>query len=198
MKLTRWFSGEAKRIYAHIRESGDRRERRELVELIRRKEGRVRARDLQRAGRFQTSEDATQALQDLVNHRLGRWEKSEPGPTGGRPSRVFVLSGPPDVDTTDKTEASKTVSSDLSSVDRVEEEVAQEEVDGVSSDSSVLSSVSNVGDDIGEEGVSSDSSVLSSVSNVGDDIGEEEGHGVSSSVDDRDEVGEDEEATWTA
>lgn len=46
-----------------------------------------------RKGSFRSSDDAEQALADLALRGLGKWENSDPGPTGGRPTRRFVPTG---------------------------------------------------------------------------------------------------------
>ncbi len=87
--MARWFGQEAKRVYAMMGESEDERDDRELVELIRRKGGRITARTLQ-AGkrRYRDPGEAETALDRLAKAGFGRWDIE---PTVGRPRRDFVL-----------------------------------------------------------------------------------------------------------
>ncbi len=91
--LGQWFKHEISRIYAELSEPEDARKIRQLVEVIRRKGGRITARELQQATRtYRASSDkAEDALDQLVTARLGQWEPSPPGQGGGRPTRVFRL-----------------------------------------------------------------------------------------------------------
>ncbi|MEX1090137.1 MAG: DUF3987 domain-containing protein [Phycisphaeraceae bacterium] len=98
--LSRWFGGEARRIYSMLGESDEERDGRRLVELVERKGGTITPRELQRASRaYATAEAAELALADLVGAGAGRWEPQGPGPKGGRAVRVFTLHAPT-VDTT--------------------------------------------------------------------------------------------------
>jgi hypothetical protein len=86
--LVRWFGAEDRRIYAMLNEDRGQSERRELVELIRRRGGTITARELQQASRrFPNAEAATAALAGLVDAKLAEWV---PGATvngrGGRPT----------------------------------------------------------------------------------------------------------------
>jgi hypothetical protein len=90
--LARWFGGEDRRIYAALHESGEETERRELVELIRRRGGKITVRELQRAGRrYTTAEAAETALGALAKKGIGEWVPSLDSPMGGQPTRVFRL-----------------------------------------------------------------------------------------------------------
>ncbi len=102
VRLSRWFCGEARRVYALLSESEEERDIRELVELVRAKGGRISVRELMRSkARYAHSADcAREALGKLVAMRLGHWEPPNPSQAGGRPSEVFVLN---DNDKTDKT-----------------------------------------------------------------------------------------------
>ncbi|MBN1554422.1 MAG: DUF3987 domain-containing protein [Phycisphaerae bacterium] len=103
--LSRWFGQETRRVYAILDETEEDRERRELVELIERHGGNITARELMRSCRAyntSTAEVAEQALAELVQAELGRWEDAESKPRGGRPTRRFVLSRRVDVDKTSK------------------------------------------------------------------------------------------------
>jgi len=90
--LSRWFGQETRRVYDILNESEEDRNRRELIERIMRKSGRLTARDLQRCSRaYPTSEAAEAALDDLVEAGFGRWEQLPAGEKGGRPTRRFRL-----------------------------------------------------------------------------------------------------------
>lgn len=103
--LSRWFGQETRRVYAILEETDDNRNRRGLVELVQRHGGSVTARQLMRSSRaYPTSEAAEEALNGLVQDRLGRWEDAGPTEQGGRPTRRFVLVDSVDVDRTPKTQ----------------------------------------------------------------------------------------------
>ena len=88
--LSRWFAHEARRLYESLAETDEDRERRELVELIGRKGGRMTARELMRSSsRYRGStDDAEAALQSLVEGEFGRWEMVS---TATNQRRDFVL-----------------------------------------------------------------------------------------------------------
>lgn len=89
IELADWFGGEARRVYGLFTESADDRANRELVELIRRRGGRIAARDLQMGVRqYRAAGAAESALTHLVRAGHGRWEVV---PTGRRPRTDFVL-----------------------------------------------------------------------------------------------------------
>jgi hypothetical protein len=93
IELSDWFGNEARRVYGLFVEDDADRERRELVELIRRKNGSVTARELARSyQKFRGPGKAELALDELGKAGLGRWSVVPPGPLGGRPARVFTLS----------------------------------------------------------------------------------------------------------
>jgi hypothetical protein len=101
IELSDWFGNEAQRVYGLFVEDAVDQERRELVELIRRKGGSVTPRDLMRCCRkFKQSAEAEAALIELVSAKLGRWESIPAGIRGGHPTRVFQLVDTVDVDTT--------------------------------------------------------------------------------------------------
>ncbi len=92
VELAKWFRYEAERVYAIIEESETEVERRQVVELIQRKGGRITANDLRRCSRrFATSDEAEKCLDELATAGAGVWETSEHGRAGGRPTRVFRL-----------------------------------------------------------------------------------------------------------
>jgi hypothetical protein len=101
IKLAQWFKNEARRVYAMLSESDDDRHERWLIERIERKGGSVTARDLMRSShQWPTALKAEAALDDLVTAKYGRWVEQTPSSKGGRPTRVFVLAGNADTDTT--------------------------------------------------------------------------------------------------
>ncbi len=97
--LVGWFGNEARRVYQTFSENDEDRDHRELLGLIDRKQGRITAREVQRAmTQYRGSaEDAEQALNRLVDAGLGSWSVEE---TGGRPVSVFSRSDPATCDTT--------------------------------------------------------------------------------------------------
>jgi hypothetical protein len=102
VSLSRWFGNEARRVYAILGESDEQRDQRRLVEVIQRKGGSVTVRDLMRSTRmFPNAEEAVRALDELSKAGYGHWEDPPIGPTGGHPTRRFVLD--PGVDTIPET-----------------------------------------------------------------------------------------------
>jgi hypothetical protein len=103
IKLSNWFGGEAKRVYAVLGETHDEQVQRDLVELIRRKGGLATPRELQRwrDRQFPTSDAAETGLRSLVSAGYGRFNTDIPGPTGGRPAFRFTLT---DTDTTSESQ----------------------------------------------------------------------------------------------
>lgn len=91
--LARWFTDQARRVYAMIDESEAERAHRELLEMIERSGGSVTKRVLMQwsRARFPTAGDAQDALDGLAADGLGRWEYPKPGPLGGHPEARFVL-----------------------------------------------------------------------------------------------------------
>jgi hypothetical protein len=90
--LSDWFGGEARRVYGLFAESNVDREQRELVEWIRRKGGRVTAREAQQGHRrFKTADEAEAALTELFEAGFGQWSLT---PTATKPRREFILSTP--------------------------------------------------------------------------------------------------------
>jgi len=94
--MARWFAYEAERVYMVLHETDQDKERRQIIELIGRKGGKITPRGLRQSmRRFKDSTDeAEQALDELVQAGIGTWEQSNPGGRGGRPTRVFSLSTP--------------------------------------------------------------------------------------------------------
>lgn len=89
IELTEWFKHEARRLYAMLGESQEDRDCRNLIELIKRKGGRITPRELTRASRkYQPTEVAERVLIELVVNGKGRWESVK---TNGAPRREFVL-----------------------------------------------------------------------------------------------------------
>jgi hypothetical protein len=99
--LSRWFGGEARRVYGVLGEDPDATDRRRLVEMIERKGGAVTARDVQR-GCWWLRETGTAeaALSAMVKAGVGRWADAPTTAKGGRPSRVFRLTTASTIDVT--------------------------------------------------------------------------------------------------
>ncbi|MGC1273446.1 MAG: YfjI family protein [Planctomycetaceae bacterium] len=93
IRLTDWFGNEARRVYGLFGETDDDRDRREVIDLIERRGGRITERELSRSGprRFREPGAAETALQGLVATGLARWEHIRTTDRGGRPTRVCVL-----------------------------------------------------------------------------------------------------------
>lgn len=92
-ELARWFVNEAERVYATLAEQPTDRATRQLRELIARKSGRMRPRDLQRSrnDKYPTVAAAELALDGLVSDGYGTWEDEPTTAKGGTPTRVFVM-----------------------------------------------------------------------------------------------------------
>jgi DNA polymerase-1 len=104
--LCHWFANEARRIYATLSESTEERDARRLVEWIQARGGKVTVKELQHSNnrKYPTADEAAAALNSLTEVGAARWEDRPPGPRGGRPTRVCVLSNPGDeTDQTDET-----------------------------------------------------------------------------------------------
>ena len=90
--LSRWFGIEARRVYAILSETPEQREHRRLVEMIESRGGSVTARDVFKSSRrYSSTSDAESVLDSLAKAGVGHWEHPKPGPSGGRPTRHFVL-----------------------------------------------------------------------------------------------------------
>ncbi|NOT02349.1 MAG: DUF3987 domain-containing protein [Phycisphaerales bacterium] len=89
--LADWFANEAERVYGALAESGEDRERRQLVEWIRRRGDAVTVRELTHGTRrFRGRGDAArEALNGLALAGLGAWRND--GARDGRPSELFHL-----------------------------------------------------------------------------------------------------------
>ena len=92
--MARWFAHEAERVCAVLHETNEDKESRQIIELVVRKGGRITATELRQSmRRFRDStEEAEQALDELVKAGIGTWGQVDPGSRGGRPTRVFRLS----------------------------------------------------------------------------------------------------------
>lgn len=87
--IARWFIGETERIYDLIGEPDDDRDRRELIELIRRNGGSITTTVLaDKSRKYRGNGAAAAALDDLVYAGLA---KTETITTGGRPATVYRL-----------------------------------------------------------------------------------------------------------
>lgn len=104
--LAQWFGYEAARVYQVLDESSETGLLRQVLDLVRRRGGRITANDLRRRSRrIETTEDAERVLGSLVDAGLGYWEDQPPGEVGGRPTRTFVLQ---DADSVSVSETPKT------------------------------------------------------------------------------------------
>jgi len=88
-----WFKYEIKRVYSILKEGEIEQEKRQLIEFVRSKKGRISVRNLQRLNaKYKDSTLVAEAgLQELVDIGWGEWEYKKPGPTGGAPTKVFVI-----------------------------------------------------------------------------------------------------------
>src|SRR5262249_2492342 len=119
--LTKWFKGEARRVYAMLDESDPERDQRRLVEWIERKGGSVTAHEVQQGCRWLKAPGAAEAaLEELTKAGRGTWRDAPTTPKGGRPSRVFDLSTPSTVYETPATHVEKGGSVDVDTVDAAE------------------------------------------------------------------------------
>lgn len=92
VELARWFGREARRVYQVLRESDDDRDKRRLVDLIRRNGGTMTARDLSRAiSSYHSVKLASDAFSALAEAGLGTWAPRNPSSKGGRPTFLFTL-----------------------------------------------------------------------------------------------------------
>lgn len=92
VRVTRWFCGESARVYGVLAETPAATDRRDLIELIRRRGGSITARNLRRANRrFTTTEAAAASLAQLVEDGIADWVDVTPGDQGGRPTRTCRL-----------------------------------------------------------------------------------------------------------
>lgn len=91
--IARWFKNEVRRVYGTLAETEQEREFREVIELLRRRGGRISARELcQSSRRFRGNTEAAEAfLMELHRKKVGRWVSIPAGPSGGRPTREFEL-----------------------------------------------------------------------------------------------------------
>ncbi|MFO0881141.1 MAG: DNA polymerase [Gemmataceae bacterium] len=93
--LARWFGQETERVYGVLEESDQERDTRHLVELLRKRGGRITTRELMRASRttHPDAETALSALRQLVEAGLARWLEVENPRAGGSPTRAVELVG---------------------------------------------------------------------------------------------------------
>jgi hypothetical protein len=91
--LARWFADEARRVMAMLGETEQERTLRCLLEFIRARGGSITARQLQRANcrKYRTADDATAALDTLIQAGLGEWVEKPTTDHGGCPTRTFNL-----------------------------------------------------------------------------------------------------------
>ena len=90
--LATWFKDETLRVYRLLTESQDSRDLRQAAEWIQQRGGTVRARDLV-SGRkgIESTEQADDLLQRLVDNDFGSWSPVPSTERGGRPTREFTL-----------------------------------------------------------------------------------------------------------
>lgn len=93
IRIVRWFIDESLRIYAMQGEYEGARELRKRRELIERRGGSVSVHDWQRLRSLKKAADAEAELRELADADHGSFHESPPKPTGGRPSRRFILHG---------------------------------------------------------------------------------------------------------
>ncbi len=93
-QLCEWFGREASRIYCNMGDRVEQREAHDLIDLVKRKDGKLTAGELKRSrpGRYGSAKEAAEELRGLAELGFGRVEDRQPGSSGGRPSTVFVLS----------------------------------------------------------------------------------------------------------
>jgi hypothetical protein len=91
--MTVWFRRETQRVYRLLASSAEHGQRNELIDWIRSRGGRCTVRELQNGKREFSSSAAVAeaALQSLVDASFGYWEPVPSGPSGGQPTRLFVL-----------------------------------------------------------------------------------------------------------
>ena len=101
IELAKWCRSENERIYAMLAEKPEDRAARSLVDLVKRKGGRITPRDLQRSNKskYPMAAEAELALQALVTAGIGRWEERT---TSGRTAKEFILVSIPQADSRQK------------------------------------------------------------------------------------------------
>jgi hypothetical protein len=100
IQLTEWHKAETVRVYQQLAETDEetvtRQQDDRLLAFIERRDGSVTVRDVVTGCRYvKSSEEAEVALTRLAASGAGSWQSKPPGPKGGRPTRVFVLSAQP-------------------------------------------------------------------------------------------------------
>ena len=99
VRLAEWFASEADRINGVLGVRDRAKSDRDLVDMVRRRDdSAITPRDLRRwnGRRFPTAEVAEAALDELVSAGVGTWEDRPAGPSGGRPTRRFRITTPPE------------------------------------------------------------------------------------------------------
>ena len=93
IRLVDWFRGEARRVYSLLGNSAAYDPTERTLALIRRKGGRITARELQQSDRrFRNDVAGAEAeLERMVQLGHGRWEEVPSTKKAGRPTRQFVL-----------------------------------------------------------------------------------------------------------
>jgi hypothetical protein len=96
--MAKWFRGEASRIYEildiGVNDTND-KDASSLLKIIQLHGGKITPRELQQCSRkYRESKELLEAdLKKLIDFSLGRWVNPPPGSSGGRPTRIFELTG---------------------------------------------------------------------------------------------------------
>lgn len=99
--ITEWLIHETERVYGLFSNDEGLMLAYELADWVRLRGGTVTIRDLQLRSRiYEDSQDAENALDDLVSRGMGKWDFPQPGPKGGRPSKRFIVAELLDVNNT--------------------------------------------------------------------------------------------------
>jgi len=93
VQLSRWFAGEARRVYATLSADEEERALDRLITIVDTHRRPLTTRDWQRLRWLPTAAEAKAELEQLVAAGVGRWEQPQPGARGGRPSPRFVPVG---------------------------------------------------------------------------------------------------------
>lgn len=103
IRLCRWFCEEAKWFYGWLQADDNSRRHGQLAETIRLSGGCITVREWHRKRHHKTSEEAEAELSGLVTAGFGQWQDVPASAVGGRPTRVFVVTGDRDCDKTPAT-----------------------------------------------------------------------------------------------
>lgn len=126
--MAEWFKHEARRVYEMLSEPDADADRRRLVEWLGRRGGSATAREVQQGCRWlKAPGTAEAALEDLVKTGRGSWRPPGTTTSGGRPTRVFVLSTPSTVYETPATHVESEGFVDVDTVDATAAPVSEPE-----------------------------------------------------------------------